>query len=164
METIKFKPNLENIEKRSKIVPYGRADKQHIDNAVEVPFIVYTTKQEIKEETFNATGIYKPSVMLQASATGHIRSDVSVKITNIPLDITQPQLVEKIYQKLKEEQTNDNPIRPFTRLTLVYDREKKISRGLAYANCENVEKARTLSKAIRNIVIDSCVLGAEIVE
>lgn len=165
METVKFNPNLEDIEKRSKIQPYGKASKLNPSDIVPISFILYTTKQEIKQEQEETLGIYKLPVGVQTTMVSSISNEVSVKITNIPLNITHPQLLEIIFKKIKEgEEKPNNFTRPFTRLNLVFDKEKKISRGIAYANCENLEKAKTLAKTIRSIVIDACVLGAEVIE
>lgn len=164
METARFNPDLESIEKRSKIVPFGRANTQHVADVVPISFILYNTEQDVKVETEESAGVYRPSTIFQPSMMNRVQSEVSVKITNIPTHVTQPQLVEVIFQKFKDELPGQNVLRPYTRLNLIFDKEKKISRGFAYANCENVEKAKDLAKIVRSIVIDACVLGAEILE
>ncbi|ELA41711.1 uncharacterized protein VICG_01215 [Vittaforma corneae ATCC 50505] len=163
METVKFKPDLESIKERSKIVPFGRAGKEQATEAMPIPFILYNTEQEIKIET-EESSVYRPSTIFQPSMMSRVQSEVSVKITNVPIHVTQSQLVEAIFQRFKDEQPGQSVLRPYTRLNLIFDKEKKASRGFAYANCENLEKARELARIVRSIVIDACVLGAEILE
>lgn len=163
METVEFKPDIGKIEERSKIVPYGRASKQHIQEAVPVPFVLYNTEKTI-QCTDEQSAIYRPSTFLHSSMVSKLSSDVSVRITNIPVSLSQNDVVDLILKKAAEETGEPSAQRLFTRIYLVLDRETRVSRGYAYANCENIEKARELARIARNITIDACVLGAEVLD
>lgn len=148
------------------ISPFGRTTKYKVEDPVPIQFILYDTEQSVQNEGSN-TGIYKPTASIHNTVTTRISNDFSVRITNIPVRITQGELLEIILKKIKEDKNikqGELINNLFTRLNLVLDRETRVSRGYAYANCENNEKARELSRIVRLIVIDACVLGAEIVE
>lgn len=170
METRKFHPDLKAIEQREKIAPFGRAAKQERSEPASAPFILYNTEQTIKTDQGEPVGLYRPAAMFQHTVTARSSSEVSVKITNVPLHITYSMLVETIMKEIKASTIRENTgmgsfaLRPFTRLNLVLDKETRVSRGYAYANCETLEKARELAKVIRGITIDACVLGAEVLD
>lgn len=164
METAKFEANTREIEERAKIVPYGRANKQYLQEPIAIEFKLYNTEKNGPVETEENSTIYKASTFIYASMLRKIQGEVSVRITNIPTSITQPELLEIVLKKIRDEKCVLLAIKPFNRLNLVLDRETRASRGFAYANCENTEKAKELAKIIRSIVLDACVLGAEILE
>lgn len=148
------------------ITPFGRTTKYKVEDPVPIDFVLYNTEQAVQNEDSNA-GIYRPAASIHNIPATRISSDFSVRITNVPTRVTQGELLEIILKKIQEDKnTKQGELinNLFTRLNLVVDRETRASRGYAYANCENSEKARELSRIVRMIVIDACVLGAEIVE
>lgn len=161
METAKFIPDLEKVKMRAKIVPFGLAVNFEPKEPKVTNFVLYTTEQEVApaEEQAEPYTVYTP---VKPTGNYQIQGDIPVKITNIPLSISQNDIFTVLINACNKSNIECLKRRPFTRLNLVFDKEKKISRGFAYANCENLEKAKELAKVVRSIVLESCVLCAEV--
>ncbi len=71
-----------------------------------------------------------------------MQGEIPVRITNIPTKMIQTELFDLLMSECKKSGVEILQIRPFTRLTLVHDKETRVSRGLAYANCLDIDKAK----------------------
>jgi hypothetical protein len=100
--------------------------------------------------------------MFRSNSEYKMQGEIPVRITNIPTRISQTELFDLLMAQCKKSGAEILQIRPFTRLTLVLDKETRISKGLAYANCPDIDKAKELAKVIRNITIEEYVLCAEV--
>lgn len=161
MRTKNIQPDLEQIEKRKNIVPFGKAVRYEVQKPTVVPFVLYTTEQDTK--TTNAeVKAYRPENHFKATTDYKMLGEVSVRITNIPLKMTQNELFEMLLDRCKASGLSSMKLKPFSRLALVFDKETKVSRGLAYANCLNVDIAKDLAKVVRAITIEEYVLCAEV--
>ena len=162
MRTFIFNPNLTEIERRKDIIPFGRAAKYEVQESKAVPFILYTTEQEFKtvnskQEIYNASSICKANLL-----NYKIQGEISIRITNIPLKTTQNELFEILLKHCNDSGIEILKLRPFSRISLIFDKETQESRGLAYVNCLDLEKARELAKIVRGIMIEEYVLCAEL--
>lgn len=156
METRKHEPDMDQVAQRSRITPFGRASKCSTESPVPVAFKLYSTEKE-PQKAEGDQGIYQASSSIYkppAIPLVYKLKEVSVRITNIPDNVSQRDLLELLLEKCG---------RIFYRCNLIYDRETRASRGFAYASCENIEKARELARIVRNIVIDGFALSAEVI-
>lgn len=162
MRTAEFKPDVNGMEKRKSIVPFGRAAKYEVQEANHIQFILYTTEQDIKPVKSESGGIYQAVNMFRSNSEYKMQGEIPVRVTNIPTRISQTELFDLLMAQCRTSGVEILQIRPFTRLTLVLDKETRISKGLAYANCPDIDKAKELAKVIRNITIEEYVLCAEV--
>ena len=161
MRTTVFQPNLKEIERRKTIVPFGRAAKYEVQEPTTVSFILYTTEQDFKPEK-TKSGIYQAVNTFKPSMDYKMQGEIPIRITNIPTKVTQTELFDLLMTSSKNSGIKILQIMPFSRLTLVLDRETRVSRGFAYVNCSDIEKAKELAKIIRGITIEEYVLCAEV--
>ena len=91
-----------------------------------------------------------------------IQGEISIRITNIPLKTTQNELFEILLKHCNDSGIEILKLRPFSRISLIFDKETQESRLLAYVNCLDLEKARELAKIVRGIMIEEYVLCAEL--
>ncbi|KAI4290798.1 hypothetical protein PAPHI01_0072 [Pancytospora philotis] len=161
MQTAEFTPDAEGIEARSKIEPFGRATAYEIPAAEPVAFVLYSTGSEAPEvqqaqaSSAAAPAAYRPPSSMGAMRTAY-NAEVSVRVTNIPLNIGTREL-----QMLFSQQC---PGGCFQRCNLVFDKETRVSKGVAYVGCASKEQAAKFAKQAMNIVIDSCKFCVEILE
>ncbi len=161
MKTSPLVKNDENIKIRENIVPFGIKDKisKGFKDANEITFTLYTTEKEVVDGGDSTGGVYQIPTNIASGLTGSIdylkTEEVSVKITNIPL-----QLTSKDFYELMREHCGDL----FIITKLVYDHEKECYRGYGYVRCLGKEKARELAKIVRGIVIGAMKLNAEVIE
>lgn len=156
METRRYKPSTEHMAQRSKITPFGRASKCIPEAPVPVLFKLYSTEMDT-HEVGSDQGIYQvtPSICQPSSVMSEYKlKEVSVRITNIPSNVAQRDLLDLLLEKCG---------RMFYRCNLIYDRETRLSRGFAYASCESIEKAKELARIVRTIVIDGFALSAQVI-
>lgn len=156
MRTVQFMPNTENIAVRSKIVPFGNAAQQYNKNLPPIsfeilPFNIYTT---VKIESEISTEKFVPEFSFDFHT--RIQNDYSIKITNIPLRITQHQLFDILRSK-----NNNIPLQVY----LVTDKiNKNISKGVAYITCNSLEAGKEIIKSIGEVIIDDFKLNMELVK
>ena len=162
MRTTQFIPDKKAIEMRKSIIPFGKAAKYEVKEPTTTPFILYTTQQDIKPVKAESSGIYQAVNIYSNNSEYKMQGEIPVKITNIPTKISQTDLFDILMENCRKSGVKILQVRPFNRLTLVTDRETKVSRGLAYANCLDLDKAKELAKVIRNITIEEYVLCAEV--
>lgn len=156
METRRYEPSTEQMSQRSEIAPFGRASKCIFEAPVHVPFKLYSTEMDL-HQVESDQGIYQVAQSIYqplSAAPAYKLTEVSVRITNIPVSITQRDLLELLLEKCG---------RTFYRCNLIHDRETRLSRGFAYASCESIEKARELARVVRTIVIDGFALSAQVI-
>lgn len=158
METAKFTPNEEDIRLRAEIKPFGRAATYEIVPPEPIEFNLFTSEStmpaERPEEVVQAdhTSVYVPPVLNKASFSS-VTTEVSVRISNIPLNITNRELYDLFMNRCG---------RCFNRCNLIFDKETRISKGVAYIGCESQEKAVEFAKQAMNIVVDNFKFSAEI--
>lgn len=156
MRTIQFTPNTDNIAIRSKITPFGVAALQYNKNLPPIsfeviPFNIYTTD---KIESEISTEKFVPEFSFDFHTK--VQNTYSIKITNIPLRITQHQLFDILKSK-----NNNVPLQVY----LVTDKtNKNISKGVAYISCNSLETGKEVMKLIGEIIIDDFKLNMELVK
>ncbi|KAL6121917.1 hypothetical protein NUSPORA_01103 [Nucleospora cyclopteri] len=154
METKKFMPDLEAIERRKNIQPFGRA-KIYIKNGNKakeehINFTLYTTEQEAvirSEEKYE----HRPTESLSLDLSSY---SASIKVTNLPLHVKQSKLSNFIYSKV--------PINSVVRVFIPTDKKKLpngemefTSKGYAYVECRTREAAHEVIKIMNGKVLDS---------
>lgn len=162
MEIVKFEPDLAAIEKRKNIRPYGDISNiKVLKHSVAPKFTKYTTEVEISQNTeekiFTA---YVPSFTMpkQVQSNTYVPpikayNPVSIKLSNIPLDILKPDLGRAIKSKTSVHIIN---------LNMVMDRETQKFRGFVFLQVDSKDSANKFLKEIRGLVIDSYVVAAEL--
>ena len=158
METTRFTPNEDDIKLRAQIKPFGRAATYEVVSPKPIEFNLFTSESnmpiEKPEEILhtNHTSAYVPLVLNKASFSS-ANTEVSVRISNIPLNITNRELYDLLMNRCG---------RCFNRCNLIFDKETRMSKGVAYIGCESQEKAAEFAKQAMNIVMDNFKFSVEI--
>ncbi|KAI5151189.1 hypothetical protein ENBRE01_1960 [Enteropsectra breve] len=161
METVKFTPNQNNIEARKKIVPFGRASEHSPESINTIKFLVAGANENTAEEVIatqkkeESTGVYRAPV-IGAKAATIVTTEVSVKITNIPATIDSTDTLSKLLKLRCGNSYN------FCRL--IFDKETRKSRGLAYVVCKDQEEAVKFTKLASEIIVENMRLCVEVVD
>jgi translation initiation factor 3 subunit G len=161
MEIAKFEPDTKKLLHRSKMQPFGDTSRMKVLEKTGAPaFKLYTTEVGLESNTVPQTqALYKPVLEQEQRSSAYIppfmrRDEIcSVKISNLPLDITK----ERLYQVLRS-QTGIN----FISVNMIYSRDTGVFRGFAFVVLDSKESATNFMKDARNIVIDSLRLSAEL--
>ncbi|KAM0678765.1 hypothetical protein BDAP_000548 [Binucleata daphniae] len=170
LHTISYVPNLQAIEERKKIKPFGKFANQNGKLYIKIceKPIKFNRQDELIEieENKDDNGGYYEYKPIYESAKKERKEDgdfyvppslqnvqTSVKINNLPLNINRHDL-EKIF-------INNFMIYPDSTY-VVLDYESKESKGYAYVSFGSLENAKEAIKAIDGFVIDSLIISAEI--
>ncbi|CAD24954.1 similarity to 28kDa RIBONUCLEOPROTEIN [Encephalitozoon cuniculi GB-M1] len=161
MEVVKFEPDTEGIERRRGIKPFGNIGKIRVIKSTTAPrFNLYTTEVGIdcKEEQKQYIP-YRPSLEEPAVSNAYVPPTIkrpetcSVKLSNLPLDMTRDRL-----HSIIKSHTNIFFMSP----NLVMNRETGAFRGFAFVTLESRDDAVKLIKDLKGVAIDSLGLSAEI--
>lgn len=161
MEIISFEPDGAGVEERKKIRPFGDTSRiKIVKNDVAPKFIPYTTEVNIDAEEESKTHVpYKPVLDVPARTSAYVPPEFerpktcSVKLSNLPLDMTRDKLYDIIKSHTKLF---------FTSLNLVMNRETGEFRGFAFVTLGSKEDAMRFIRELRGIAIDSLGLAAEL--
>lgn len=164
MRTFEFVKNEENVEARRNIKQFGEAAIKYNMNRSEcevekVPFTIYTTEHEEVENV--CTEKYVPSTTLHTDFMPKY-DEVSIKISNIPLDVTREELTEYFRKKNPEE---------YFRINLVCEKReegadysvKTKSRGFAYIAVVDEATAKKIISSTGDVIMRDFKLNLEIV-
>lgn len=159
----------EAINRRKNIQPFGlirENQREEYTNKLEKPPVFNTTTvmgMEEESEPENRSYVYKPKykpkkkeVVEQSGiyiAPSLRYEQVSIKITNLPLDIDRRKLETLLMDKFRLVPTSTN---------VVTDRDTRESRGFAYVSFLSMEKAKEAVERINGHIIEHIILGAEI--
>jgi translation initiation factor 3 subunit G len=161
MEIAKFEPNTKKIQQRSRMQPFGDTSRIRVLGKTRAPpFKLYTTEVELEPAAApQAHTPYKP-VLEQEQRSGayvppFMRRDemCSVRLSNLPLDMTK----ERLYPILKARTSTQ-----FMSLNMIHSRDTGAFRGFAFVTLESKESAMKFIRDVRNVVIDSLGLSAEL--
>lgn len=170
LRTCFYEPNLEAIEERKKIKPFGKFKNQNGSSYIKIceKPIKFIRQDEIIEvedvkEEKNSLYVYKQTYEPTVKETIENNDNyvppslqniqTSIKVSNLPLDINRNGLERIFIDKL-----NIYPVSTY----VVVDFESKESKGYAYVSFGSMENAKEGIKAIDGFVIDGLILGAEI--
>lgn len=160
MEIVRFEPDAERIARRRDMRPFGDTSRIKVVKSTEAPrFVPYTTEVEIEAEDEKPYAAYRPVFELVAKTNAYVPPEIkraetcSVKLSNLPLDITR----DKLYAILK---THTKLF--FANLNLVMNRETGVFRGFAFVVLESREEAVQFIRDLRGVAIDSLGLAAEL--
>lgn len=158
-----FVRNEENVKRRSKIESFGQAAAKYNRDRNEIkfeimPFTVYTTKQE--EMVVESNDKFEVNAMPSTEMLYKL-NEISIKVTNIPLDVTKDKLVRMFQEK--------NP-NVFFRLHLVCERREEgadmskppKSRGFAYISVPDEESGKEIIRNMGNMVISGFKINMEL--
>ncbi|ADM10936.1 RRM motif-containing protein [Encephalitozoon intestinalis ATCC 50506] len=162
MEIVKFEPDSKEIERRKDIKPFGDTSKIRVIKSTTAPrFNLYTTEIDVeyREEEQKQCAPYRPSLEEPTASNAYVPPTIkrpetcSVKLSNLPLDMTR----DRLYSIIKEH-TNVFFMSP----NLVMNRETGLFRGFAFVTLESKDDAMKFIKDLRGIAIDSLGLSVEI--
>jgi len=164
MEIIKFKPSQEGIEQRSSIVP----DDEAAQSVTEDPSVIYfclegeeereapeMMKIEKKEDK-SQEGLYVSPVQIGRDSSLFTR-EVTLRLSNLSSEISSNMSLSSLLSKYSPEE------RPM-RVNLVFDKETRLPKGVAYVSYVNKEAALSASKKLSKVVMNSLKLCVEILE
>ncbi|KAM0672323.1 putative ribonucleoprotein [Ordospora colligata] len=161
MEILKFEPDTEGIKSRKNIQPFGDSSKIRVMKHTTAPaFALYTTEVDssVKENDLGSVP-YKPVIEAPTVSNAYIpptmnrQEPCSVKISNLPLDMTR----ERLY-RLIDANTNVSFMSP----NLVMNKETGVFRGFAFVTVASKDDAMNLIKNLKGVSIDSLGLSAEL--
>lgn len=167
-----IKPHIvdeEAIKRRASLKPFGdikEGKEESYTTIIDKP-PVFTTANildvEEESESDKAEYVYKPRynpVKKDKIETGDIyiaksrqQDHVSVKITNLPLEIDKREL-----EMLIQDKFGLFPLSTY----VVIDRETSLSRGHAYVSFMSMDNAKDAVNKINGLVIEHSIIGAEI--
>ena len=164
METARFTPNTEAIDRRKAIVPFNEAAAYSTEDPSPLSFILDQTAQQIpnavEESTSKTESVYRPPAV---SGMDDVKpTEYTVRLSNIPLNINNSELQGILIKKC-------GPY--FDRCVLVYDKDKSLannkekkrtSRGIAYVGFSTKDEAMEFAKHAREIVLDSLQMCVEL--
>lgn len=160
MEVVKFEPDCKSIERRKSIKPFGDTSRIIIVKSTAAPrFNLYTTEVDVEdEEEQKPHEPYRPAEVSTVSnayvppATRRLES-CSVKLSNLPLDMTRDRLSSIIRSHTDIYFMGPN---------LVMNRETGLFRGFAFVTLESKDSAMKFIKSLRGVAIDSLGLSADL--
>lgn len=160
METKKFVPNEEAIKLRAQITPFGRAAAYEAVEPEAIEFVVSSNETGMQTEDVKAAeadsspAAYVPPVLHRtAYSTGS--TEVTVRVSNIPQSLSNREVYDLFMHRCGK---------CFYRSNLAYDKETRVSKGVAYVTCISKEKAAEFARAATTIIVDNFKLGVEILE
>lgn len=159
METGRFDPNIAQIQKRAQIVPHGQAATYQRVEPTVIEFKLIGAEMDIPAE--GVSSVSQPQVAVSAYVPPTLdkrdfrpsNNEITVRVTNIPLHMTHRELYDLLMDRCG---------RIFNRCNLVSDKETRVSKGVAYVGCDNMEKASEFAKSAMNVVVDNFKLCVEI--
>lgn len=161
MEIVAFEPDHEKIVERRSIRPFGDVSKiKTVKSTAAPPFNLYTAEVDVGGEEESKPYVpYRPTLEIPAKAEAYVppefkRPEVcSVKLSNLPLDMTR----ERLYTVIKSHSKLF-----FTNLNLVMNRETGVFRGFAFVTLESKDDAMQFIRELRGIAIDNLGLAVEL--
>lgn len=153
MLTYEYKPNLEKIEKRSKIEMFGQVahsftGKSYSSTLPAPKFHLHNEPQE-KGDIYQ----YVPTFQARTDYLPTKNMPFSLHVFNIPRNLTKRDFVDLVASKL------ENPI---FYCNFVHDRERSHFIGVAYLKFDNEEIARKAMKSLDGMQIGDCLLGVDV--
>ncbi|KAH9412176.1 hypothetical protein HK407_01g00690 [Ordospora pajunii] len=160
MEIVKFEPDTEGIESRKKLQPFGDTSKIRVMKHTKAPaFTLYTTEVDSSAKDNDAGSVpYRPVIEAPVVSNAYIppvitrQEPCSVKISNLPLDMTRDRLY-----KLIGAHTNVSFMSP----NLVMNKETGVFRGFAFVTVASKDDAISLIRNLKGVAIDSLGLSVE---
>ncbi|AFN82407.1 RRM motif-containing protein [Encephalitozoon romaleae SJ-2008] len=160
MEIVKFNPDTKGIERRRGIKTFGDTSRIRVVKSTAAPkFNLYTTEIGIEyEEEEKQHTPYRPSLEEPTTSNAYVPPTIkrpetcSVKLSNLPLDMTR----DRLYSIIKSHTSVF-----FMSPNLVMNRETGVFRGFAFVTLESKDDAIRFIKDLRGVAIDSLGLSAE---
>ena len=161
MEVVRFEPDCKSIERRKEIRPFGDTSRIRVTKSTVAPkFNLYTTEVDVREEEEQRSyEPYRPALETPTVSNAYVPPTIkrpetcSVKLSNLPLDMTRDRLCSII---------RSNTSIYFMSPNLVMNRETGVFRGFAFVTLESKEDAMRFMKDVRGIAIDSLGLSADL--
>ncbi|KAK1349859.1 hypothetical protein CWI38_1217p0030 [Hamiltosporidium tvaerminnensis] len=166
MEIRDFKPNIEKITERSLLPQFGKGISSNIiPNSKPYPSF-QTVSTSLSKSVVSNTGdiyVFKPrnrniGAFSSIASYGPRSTMTSVRITNIPLEITSKELEMIIMKECKL---------PVIETRIIYTTgsdNKKKSRGFAFITLSSAQNAEKVIQRLRGFKIDLYVIHAELAE
>lgn len=173
METVPYKINEAKVEARKSMETFGKIklyETRKFIQVIETPIKFKRCDEEVLEDDESDSkqkGVYRYTPTLEVNSKkiesgGNVYippnffyEKATVKITNIPTEITRNQL-EAIIVKATESYP--------TSIVIALDRDTRESRGFGYVEFNSIQEAKLCVEKIEKYKIDEFLLGAELIK